>query len=136
MGYEANPEIRNQRSKVFPPFTREHRLPRLETTVTKKIEDAVSSLENVKKVESKSFESLSLVTITLNAGADTDYALNDAQRKINAIIADFPKDVKAPSLQKFSLSDLPIITAGATSNLSSVAFYDLLDKKSSQYYQG
>ncbi|MHC6201289.1 efflux RND transporter permease subunit [Elizabethkingia miricola] len=101
----------------------------VETTVTKKIEDAVSSLENVKKVESKSFESLSLVTITLNAGADTDYALNDAQRKINAIIADFPKDVKAPSLQKFSLSDLPIITAGATSNLSSVAFYDLLDKK-------
>lgn len=101
----------------------------VETSVTKKIEDAVSSLENVKKVESKSYESLSVVMVTLNAGADTDYALNDAQRKINAILADFPDDVKTPSLQKFSLSDMPIITAGATSNMNAVEFYDLLDKK-------
>jgi hypothetical protein len=28
--------------------------------------------------------------------------LNDAQRKINAIISDLPKDAKAPSLSKFS----------------------------------
>ena len=101
----------------------------VENSVTKKIEDAISSLENVKKVESKSFESLSLVTVTLNAGADTNYAINDAQRKINAITADLPEDAKPPSLLKFSLSDLPIITAGATSNLNQKEFYDLLDKK-------
>ena len=101
----------------------------VENSVTKKIEDAISSLENVKKVESKSFESLSLVTVTLNAGADTNYAINDAQRKINAIAADLPTDAKPPSLLKFSLSDLPIITAGATSTLNQKDFYDLLDKK-------
>ena len=101
----------------------------VENSVTKKIEDAISSLENVKKIESKSYEGLSLVVITLNAGTNTDYALNDAQRKVNAIQADFPDDVKVPSLQKFSLSDLPIITAGATSNLNQKEFYDLLDKK-------
>lgn len=101
----------------------------VENSVTKKIEDAISSLENVKKLESKSFESLSLVTVTLNAGADTNYALNDAQRKINAIEADLPEDAKPPSLLKFSLSDLPIITAGATSKLDQKEFYDLLDKK-------
>jgi DNA gyrase subunit B len=48
-----------------------------------KIEDAVASLENIKKLESKSMESISLVTISLNSGADADYSLNDAQRKIN-----------------------------------------------------
>jgi len=101
----------------------------VENTVTKKVEDAVSSLELVKKVESKSYESLSVVMVTLEAEADADYSLNDAQRKINAIEKDLPEDVDPPSLSKFSLSDLPIITIGATSKMDEVAFYDLLDKK-------
>ncbi len=82
----------------------------VENTVTKKIEDAVSSLELVKKVESKSYESLSVVMVTLQPEADADYSLNDAQRKINAIEKDLPEDADPPSLSKFSLSDLPIIT--------------------------
>ena len=102
----------------------------VENSVTKKIEDAISSLENVKKVESKSYESLSVVMITLNADADADYALNDAQRKINQIRSDLPDDVEEPSLSKFSLSDLPIITASVTSDkLNDKELYDLLDKK-------
>lgn len=101
----------------------------VENTVTKKIEDAVSSLELVKKVESKSYESLSLVMVTLEPEADADYSLNDAQRKINAIEKDLPEDADPPALVKFSLSDLPVITIGATSKMDEVAFYDLLDKK-------
>lgn len=101
----------------------------IENTVTKKIEDAVSSLELVKKVESKSYESLSVVMVTLKPEANADYSLNDAQRKINAIEKDLPEDADPPSLVKFSLSDLPVVTLGATSKLDEVAFYDLLDKK-------
>ncbi|MFT7396261.1 MAG: HAE1 family hydrophobic/amphiphilic exporter-1, partial [Flavobacterium sp.] len=101
----------------------------VENTVTKKIEDAVASLENIKKIDSRSYESLSTVSITLNTKAKVDLSLNDAQRKINAIISDLPKDAKAPSLSKFSLSDLPIMTIGANGNMDEVAFYDLIDKK-------
>lgn len=101
----------------------------VENTVTRKVEDAVSSLELVKKVESKSYESLSLVMVTLQSAADADYSLNDAQRKINAIEKDLPEDVDPPSLSKFSISDLPVMTLGATAQMDEVAFYDLLDKK-------
>ncbi|CAM2829700.1 efflux RND transporter permease subunit [Flavobacterium frigoris] len=101
----------------------------VENTVTKKIEDAVASLENIKKIDSRSYESLSTVSITLNTKAKVDLSLNDAQRKINAIISDLPKDAKAPSLSKFSLSDLPIMTIGANGSMDEVAFYDLIDKK-------
>jgi HAE1 family hydrophobic/amphiphilic exporter-1 len=101
----------------------------VENTVTKKIEDAVASLENIKKIDSRSYESLSTVSITLNTKAKVDISLNEAQRKINAIISDLPKDAKAPSLSKFSLSDLPIMTIGANGNMDEVAFYDLIDKK-------
>lgn len=101
----------------------------VETSVTKEIDDAVSSLENVKKIESQSFEGLSVVMITLTEDADADRALDDAQRKVNTILSDLPDDVETPSLEKFSLDDLPIITTGATSSLNNKEFYDLLDKK-------
>jgi HAE1 family hydrophobic/amphiphilic exporter-1 len=101
----------------------------VENTVTQKVEDAVSSLENIKKVESKSYESLSVVSISLKPDADVNYSLNEAQRKINAIVKDLPDGIDPPSITKFSLSDLPIITIGATAKMDEIAFYDLIDKK-------
>ncbi|WP_113663841.1 efflux RND transporter permease subunit [Pedobacter nanyangensis] len=101
----------------------------VENTVTKKIEDAVSSMENVKKINSTSLEGVSIVTITLTATANVDYSLNDAQRKVNAILSDLPEDVKTPSLSKFSLDDMPIITISSTANLSDIDLYDLIDQK-------
>ena len=101
----------------------------VENTVSKKIEDAVSSMENIKKLEAKSFESVSSVIITLNSGTDVDYALNDAQRRINAILKDLPEDVDPPSLNKFSLDDLPIMTLSASGKLDEAAFYDLMDNR-------
>jgi len=101
----------------------------IENTVTKKIEDAVASLENIKKIDSKSYESLSVVSITLTSNANADISMNDAQRKINAILSDLPDDAKTPSLNKFSLSDMPIITIGANGKMDEAAFYDLIDKK-------
>jgi len=101
----------------------------IENTVTKKVEDAVSSLENIKKIESKSYESLSLVMVQLNSGTDTDLALNDAQRKVNAILKDLPEDADPPSLVKFSLDDLPVVTIAATANMNETDFFDLLDDK-------
>ncbi|MEN9907261.1 MAG: hypothetical protein RLZZ540_402 [Bacteroidota bacterium] len=101
----------------------------VENTVTKKMEDAIASLENIKKIDSKSYESLSVVSITLTSNANVDISMNDAQRKINAILSDLPDDAKTPSLNKFSLSDMPIITIGANAKMDEAAFYDLIDKK-------
>ena len=101
----------------------------VENTVTKKVEDAIASLENIKKIDSKSYESLSVVSITLTSNANVDISMNDAQRKINAIISNLPDDAKTPGLNKFSLSDMPIITLGAYGKMDEAAFYDLIDKK-------
>ena len=89
----------------------------VENTVTKKIEDAIASMENIKKIDSKSYESLCTVAVQLTSNADADIALNDAQRKINAVISELPDDAKQPSLSKFSLSDLPIMTIGANAKM-------------------
>ncbi|ROI13469.1 efflux RND transporter permease subunit [Epilithonimonas hominis] len=129
MGYELIPKFETNMvtiSTVYPGASPSE----VETSVTRKIEDAVGSLENVKKVESSSYESLSVIMVQLNTGADVNYALNDAQRKVNAILADLPEDADPPSLQKFSLDDLPIMTLSITSDkLNNKELYDLLDKK-------
>lgn len=129
MGYELIPKFETNMvtiSTVYPGASPAE----VETSVTRKIEDAVGSLENVKKVESSSYESLSVIMVQLNTGADVNYALNDAQRKVNAILADLPDDADPPSLQKFSLDDLPIMTLSiSSSKLNNKDLYDLLDKK-------
>lgn len=129
MGYELIPKFETNMvtiSTVYPGASPSE----VETSVTRKIEDAVGSLENVKKVESSSYESLSVIMVQLNTGADVNYALNDAQRKVNAILSELPDDVDAPSLNKFSLDDLPIMTMSISSDkMNSKELYDLLDKK-------
>ncbi|MBC5991241.1 efflux RND transporter permease subunit [Pontibacter cellulosilyticus] len=101
----------------------------VENSVTKEIEDALSSLENVKEMKSTSLESFSMVVINLNQGTDVDLSLQDAQRKINTILAKLPENADAPTLNKFDFDDLPIIKMGATANMSATEFYDLIDKK-------
>ena len=128
LGYELIPKFEQNIitiSTIYPGASPSE----VENTVTKKIEDAIASLENVKKIDSKSYESLSIVSITLTSNAKVDFSLNDAQRKINAIISDLPDDAETPSLTKFSLSDLPIMTLGANGKMDEAEFYDLIDKK-------
>lgn len=99
----------------------------VENSVTKKIEDAVFSMEGIEEISATSMENFSLVTISLKTGTKLDKALRDAQRKINAIRSDLPEDVKEPSISDFSLADIPIMTIGAVANISETEFYDLID---------
>lgn len=101
----------------------------VETSVTKKIEDALSSLENLDAMSSTSQEGFSMVMLELKSGADPTVAVDEAQRKVNAILTDFPSDVKNPTISKFSPSEMPIMKIAATSNMEQKAFYQLIDDR-------
>src|SRR6478609_401559 len=71
LGYELIPKFETNVitvSTIYPGASPSE----VENTVTKKVEDAVASLENIKKIESKSYESLSVVMITLTPTAKVD----------------------------------------------------------------
>src|SRR5690606_13348656 len=63
------------------------------------------------------------------SNANVDYSLNDAQRKVNALLSQLPDDAETPSLAKFSMDDLPIMTLATTSDMADAEFYDLIDKR-------
>jgi HAE1 family hydrophobic/amphiphilic exporter-1 len=101
----------------------------VETSVTKRIEDALSSLENLDKIQSTSREGVSLVVIQLLQSADVDEAVQDAQRKVNAILARLPDEVESPTINKFSTGDLPVLQLGVSGNLSPTQFYKLVEDR-------
>jgi HAE1 family hydrophobic/amphiphilic exporter-1 len=101
----------------------------VETSVTKRIEDALSSLENLDKIQSNSQEGVSIVTIQLLQSADIDEAVQDAQRKVNAILSQMPDDVDAPTINRFSTDDLPILQLGLSGNLKPTEFYKLVEDR-------
>lgn len=101
----------------------------VEAEISKKVEDAVSGLDNIEEVTSKSFESASLVIVQFKAGTDIDGALEDAQRDINNMLSDLPDDAETPSLSKISPSDQPIMQLLATSNLPNEVFYQQVEDK-------
>ena len=89
----------------------------VETSVTKPVEDAVASVDKVKKVDSYSYENYSVVQMEFQFTADATKANQDVQKKVNEIVSSLPASVKTPVVSNFSLDDLPVIRLGVTANM-------------------
>ncbi|MFD1550775.1 AcrB/AcrD/AcrF family protein [Putridiphycobacter roseus] len=95
----------------------------VETSVSRKIEDALSNLEGVDYLVTKSLPNASVIIANLAYGTDLDKTMQDAQRYIDNIQKDLPDDVLSPLMSKVSPNDLPIMSISATSNLEASVFY-------------
>ncbi len=95
----------------------------VETSVSRKIEDALSNLEGVDYLVTKSLPNASIIIANLKYGTDLDKTMQDAQRYIDNIRKDLPQDILSPVMSKVSPNDLPIMSISATSNLSPTEFY-------------
>ena len=98
-------------------------------SVTKKIEDTVSSMEKITDIESSAVESFSMTIVRFTQDADIDQALQDAKIRLDAIASTLPDDIKTPTLSKFSTGDLPIMSISTTSNLPAAAFYEMVKNR-------
>ena len=95
----------------------------VENSITKNIEDAVSSLDKVTAVHSTSFEGVSVVTVELTQSAKVDIALQDAQRKVNSVQQILPKDARSPVVSKIALDEIPVLRVGVTGSFQNREFY-------------
>ena len=95
----------------------------VETSVSRKIEDALSNLEGVDYLVSKSLPNASVIIANLKYGTNLDNTMQDAQRYIDNIRKDLPAAILSPEMSKVSPNDLPIMSISATSDLPSTEFY-------------
>jgi hydrophobic/amphiphilic exporter-1 (mainly G- bacteria), HAE1 family len=101
----------------------------VENLVTKNIEDAVSSLEQIDNIQSTSYEGVSVSVIIFNNDADMTKALQNCQLKLNNVREGLPKDVRTPIIYNFSMDDMPIMRMGITADVSSTELYDIVKQK-------
>jgi len=95
----------------------------VETSVSRKIEDALSNLEGVDYLVTKSLPNASIIIANLKYGTSVDITMQDAQRYIDNIRNDLPDAIFSPVMSKVSPNDLPIMSISATSDLPATEFY-------------
>lgn len=80
----------------------------VESSVSRKIEDALSNLEGVDYLVTKSLPNASIIIANLKYGTNLDKTMQDAQRYIDNIKKDLPKDIQSPVMSKVSPNDLQL----------------------------
>lgn len=86
----------------------------VEKQVTELIEDAASTVPNIKNIRSISQENISAVTLEFEWGTDVNEAANDLRPKIDLIRNDLPEDAESPEIFKFDVSMFPILLVSVT----------------------
>src|SRR6266540_7044810 len=101
----------------------------VENSVTKKVEDAISSLEKLDNIKSQSLEGNSQVIVEYKSDVDLNQAMEEAQRKVNAIASDLPEDAKDPEISKFYVDEAPIMKMSVTSTADNRELYEIVEQR-------
>jgi len=99
----------------------------VESSLTVKLEDVLSSMAGVESMRSYSFEGMSIVFVSFTYGTDIDKAVTDAQNKIGSKKAELPQGILSPIVNEISVDSRSIITLALSSNLDPVDFSDLVE---------
>ncbi len=108
MAVEQNPEVE------FPNITVQTTYfgaspEEVETLITKKIEEACSSLPHLQQISSSSFEGQSVVLLEFELGTKLDAAFADTTSKVDQIVGQLPTDAEKPVVSKVNVTGEPII---------------------------
>lgn len=93
----------------------------IEAIVTKNIENAIATVNNIKSIQSISNEGNSIVIAEFNSGTDMDFAALQMREKIDMIKGYLPDDVGDPLVMKIDPNMLPIVNISVTNGSDEIA---------------
>ncbi|MBX9938025.1 MAG: efflux RND transporter permease subunit [Candidatus Obscuribacterales bacterium] len=82
----------------------------LETQVTRKIEDAIAGIGNIKHITSTVTDGASMTSIEFALGTNTDRAVNDVRDAVSKIRQDLPEGIEEPIIQRIDFVGGPFVT--------------------------
>ncbi|WCK55303.1 efflux RND transporter permease subunit [Aneurinibacillus sp. Ricciae_BoGa-3] len=92
----------------------------VERQVTKPIESAMATVQNVMQVDSRSRQNSSQVIVRFNYGTNLDQAILSIRDKIDRTRRQLPQDADSPIVMKMDPNSAPIMTVALTGNLDAV----------------
>ncbi|MEM1203679.1 MAG: efflux RND transporter permease subunit [Acidobacteriota bacterium] len=81
----------------------------VEKQLTQPLEREIAGIDGLKKLTSRSMESLSLVSVEFTSGTDVDAALAKVRDRVDLARADFPEEAEESILEEISFSQVPIL---------------------------
>ena len=99
----------------------------IEKTITKTLEQVISSVNRIKKVTSQTSEGTSIITAEFEWGTNLDFAAQDIRDQIGLYKYLLPKEASEPLVVKFNLNQMPIIFYGITANMPTFALKKLIE---------
>jgi len=99
----------------------------IETLVTKRIEDAVSTVSQIESIESFSLDGASIIIMEFALGKDVDVANQEVKDKVDEILNDLPDASEKPIVQKVDLRAFPIIDVVLSGDLDPRELYQVAD---------
>lgn len=101
----------------------------IEIQISKKIEDAVSTISKIDFIQSYSMEGVSFVICRFELDKDGDIANQEVKDKVNAMLNELPRDAKLPIIEKFDISAFPVLDIVFSGDLPVRELYTLADQK-------
>jgi hydrophobic/amphiphilic exporter-1 (mainly G- bacteria), HAE1 family len=100
----------------------------LETQVTRKIEDAVAGIGNIKHITSVVSDGATTTSIEFVLGTNTDRAVNDVRDAVAKIRQNLPQQINEPIIQRLDFVGGPFVTyTVASDNMNSGELSWLID---------
>src|SRR5438552_3431428 len=107
----------------------------IDTLVTRRVEDAVASINDIDYIQSTSVQGVSTVIIFFTDKAPRDSSI-DVERKVAAIRGQLPTDVKDPTIGKFDPNAQPILLLTVSGNRDLGALQRLAEDKLQKRLEG
>ncbi len=101
----------------------------IETNITKPVEDALSSISDLKEITSVSRDNMSLVFIEFEWETDLNEAANDMRDALSFIDGFLPDEAESPTIFKFNTSQMPILFYAVTADESLEGLEKIIDEK-------
>ncbi len=102
----------------------------VEEKVTKPVESALATINNIDKITSTSNSGSSMIMIQFKFGTNIDTSMTDIRDKVSEVESELPKGIRKPQAMKFNFAGMPIITYTITAkNLSLAQLQTIADNK-------
>ncbi len=100
----------------------------IETLISKRIEETVSTISEIERVESYSLDGYSVVIMEFKLSKDVNIANQEVKDKVDEIINDLPEDAHTPIVQKVDLKAFPVVQVVLSGKQELKELYEVADK--------
>ena len=101
----------------------------IETNITRPLEDAFNTVDNLKEITSVSSDNFSVISLEFDWGADLNEASNDIRDAIDLMFDALPDGANRPVIFKFNLSMIPIVFYAITADESYAGLEKILEER-------